>query len=158
MTLRVTWAYVGLWLQLTGQVSYFPHFLFSTHTNFLLTLSTIWGFFFCFCVFFFHFSPPKLLTVTYSSNLDKDVESWINTPNKATAYPRRWCYQGFWTYLYFRIRHSFAHVWTILNKMASFGIIAHVWTILNKMASFGVNIYRPSASEHGQNITNITMI
>ena len=26
------------------------------------------------------------------------------------------------------------------------------------MASFGVNIYRPSASEHGQNITNITMI
>ena len=51
-------------------------------------------------------------------------------------------YQGFWIYLYFRIRHSFAHVWTILNKMAS----------------FGVNIYQPSASEHGQNITNITMI
>ena len=50
--------------------------------------------------------------------------------------------QGFWIYLYFRIRHSFAHVWTISNKMAS----------------FGVNIYRPSASEHGQNITNITMI
>ena len=66
--------------------------------------------------------------------------------------------EGFWTYLYFRIRHSFAHVWTIVNKMASFDIIAHVWTILNKMASFGVNIYRPSASEHGQNITNITMI
>ena len=44
--------------------------------------------------------------------------------------------------IYVRIRHSFAHVWTILNKMAS----------------FGVNIYRPSASEHGQNITNITMI
>ena len=36
--------------------------------------------------------------------------------------------------IYVRIRHS----------------IAHVWTILNKMASFGVNIYRPSASEHGQ--------
>ena len=44
--------------------------------------------------------------------------------------------------IYFRIRHS----------------TAHVWTILNKMASFGVNIYRPSASEHGQNITNTTMI
>ena len=44
--------------------------------------------------------------------------------------------------IYIRIRHSFAHVWTILNKMAA----------------FGVNIYRPSASEHGQNITNITMI
>ena len=42
--------------------------------------------------------------------------------------------------------------------MASFGVIVHVWTILNKMASIGVNIYRPSASEHGQNITNITMI
>ena len=53
-----------------------------------------------------------------------------------------WSYQGFWIYLYFRIRHSFAQVWTILNKMTS----------------FGVNIYRPSASEHGQNITNITMI
>ena len=66
--------------------------------------------------------------------------------------------QGFWIYLYFRIRHSFAHVWTILNKMASFGVIAHVRAILNKMASFGVNIYRSSASEHGQNITNITMI
>ena len=26
------------------------------------------------------------------------------------------------------------------------------------MASFGVNIYRPAASEHDQNITNITMI
>ena len=67
-------------------------------------------------------------------------------------------YQGFWTYLYFRIRHSFAHVWTILNKMAAFGVIAHVRTILNKMASFGVNIYRSSALEHGQNITNITTI
>ena len=66
--------------------------------------------------------------------------------------------QGFWTYLYFRIRHSLAHVWTILNKMAAFGVIAHVRTILNKMASFGVNIYRSSASEHGQNITNITTI
>ena len=44
------------------------------------------------------------------------------------------------------------------QPMASFGFIAHVWTILNKMASFGVNIYRPSASEHGQNITNIIMI
>ena len=66
--------------------------------------------------------------------------------------------QGFWTYLYFRIRHSFAHVWTILNKMAAFGIIAHVRTILNKMVSFGVNIYRSSTSEHGQNITNITTI
>ena len=43
--------------------------------------------------------------------------------------------------IYVRIRHSFAHVWTILNKMASFGVIAHVQTILNKMASFGVNIY-----------------
>ena len=60
--------------------------------------------------------------------------------------------------IYVRIRHSFAHVWTILNKMASFDVIAHVRTILNKMASFGVNIYRPSASEHGQNITNITTI
>ena len=50
--------------------------------------------------------------------------------------------QGFWIYLYFRIRHSFAHLRTILNKMASFGI----------------NIYRPFTSEHGQNITNITMI
>ena len=30
--------------------------------------------------------------------------------------------QGFWIYLYFRIRHSFANVWTILNKMASFGV------------------------------------
>ena len=60
--------------------------------------------------------------------------------------------------IYVRIRHSFAHVWTILNKMASFGVIAHVRTILNKMASFGVNIYRPAASEHGQNITNITTI
>ena len=67
-------------------------------------------------------------------------------------------YQGFWIYLYFRIRHSFAHVWTNVNKMASFGVIAHVWIVLNKMASFGVNIYRPSGSEHGQNITNITMI
>ena len=67
-------------------------------------------------------------------------------------------YQGFWTYLYFRIRHSLAHVWTILNKMAAFGVIAHVRTILNKMASFGVNICRSSASEHGQNITNITTI
>ena len=67
-------------------------------------------------------------------------------------------YQGFWTYLYFRIRHYLAHVWTILNKMAAFGVIAHVRTILNKMASFGVNIYRSSASEHGQNITNITTI
>ena len=28
----------------------------------------------------------------------------------------------------------------------------------NKMASFGVDIYPPSASEHGQNIANITMI
>ena len=73
-----------------------------------------------------------------------------------------WCsrltYQGFWTYLYFRIRHSFAHVWTILNKMAAFGVIAHVRTILNKMASFGVNIYCSSESEHGQNTTNITTI
>ena len=42
--------------------------------------------------------------------------------------------------------------------MAAFGVIAHVQTILNKMASFGVNIYRSSASEHGQNITNITTI
>ena len=40
--------------------------------------------------------------------------------------------------------------------MAAFGVIAHVRTILNKMASFGVNIYWSSASEHGQNITNIT--
>ena len=49
-------------------------------------------------------------------------------------------------------------MWTILNKMATFGVIAHVRTILNKMASFGVNIYRSSASEHGQNIINITTI
>ena len=49
-------------------------------------------------------------------------------------------------------------MWTILNKMAAFGVIAHVRTILNKMAAFGVNIYRSSASEHGQNITNITTI
>ena len=53
-----------------------------------------------------------------------------------------WQCQGFRIYLYFRLRHSFAHVWKILNKMAS----------------FSVNIYRPSASEDGQNITNITMI
>ena len=44
--------------------------------------------------------------------------------------------QGFWIYLYFRIRHSSAHVWTILNKMASFGVIAHVWTILNRNGVF----------------------
>ena len=31
-------------------------------------------------------------------------------------------HQGFWIYLYFRIRHSFAHLRTILNKMASFGV------------------------------------
>ena len=36
-------------------------------------------------------------------------------------------------------------------------LICAFTTILNKMASFGVNIYRPSASEHGQNITIITM-
>ena len=59
-------------------------------------------------------------------------------------FARRLSYnQGFWIYLiYFRIRHSFTHLRTILIKMAS----------------FGVNSYRPSASEHGQNITNITMI
>ena len=73
-------------------------------------------------------------------------------------WPIHYYNQGFWTYLYFRIRHSFAHVWTILNKMAAFGVIAHVRTILNKMASFCVNIYRSSASEHGQNITNVTTI
>ena len=82
---------------------------------------------------------------------------WLNKPILLMTVYRKFD-QGFWIYLYFRIRHSFAHVWTILNKMASFGVIAHVWTILNKMASFGVNIYQPSASEHGQNITNITMI
>ena len=44
--------------------------------------------------------------------------------------------------IYVRIRHSFAHLRTILNKIAS--------TM--------VNFYWPFAFEHGQNITNITMI
>ena len=44
--------------------------------------------------------------------------------------------------LYVRIWHLFAHWRTILNKMA--------WTV--------GNFYWPSASEHGQSITNTTMI
>ena len=44
------------------------------------------------------------------------ISSW----NPHTLCVTSWLNQGFWIHLYFRIRHSFAHAWTILNKMASF--------------------------------------